>query len=357
MPTLELPERVLDIEVPPELIADHPVEVDGRRRDDVRMLVAERATGRLTHARAADLDRFLRAGDVLVINTSPTLPAAVPSYDGSVIVHLSTHLGGTRWVVEVRDPCGLGSRPHPVDHGQLIPLAGGALARLRVPYSGRTPDGRARLWVADVMTPDPLSEFLDGRGRPIRYGCTSTAWPITAYQTVFASRSVDDIGLGSAEMPSAGRPFTAELVQRVLDRGVVLAPITLHTGVSSLEAHEPPYAERYVVPGSTAQAVNDARAAGHRVIAVGTTATRALETDAVDGMARAGDGWTELVITPERGLEVVDGIISGWHEPEASHLLLMEAAAGRPLLEASYQAALSERYHWHEFGDIHLVVP
>ena len=138
-------------------------------------------------------------------------------------------------------------------------------------------------------------------------------------------------------MPSAGRPFTPGARRRASSqRGVVFAPITLHTGVSSLEAHEPPYAERYRVPAATARLVNEARAEGRRVIAVGTTATRALETDAVDGRAHAGDGWTELVITPERGLEVVDGIISGWHEPEASHLLLMEAVAGRPLLEASY---------------------
>jgi S-adenosylmethionine:tRNA ribosyltransferase-isomerase len=357
MATLELPDRVLDIDVPPELIADRPVEIDGRRRDDVRMLVAERSTGRLTHARAADLDRFLWRGDVLVVNTSPTLPAAVPAYDDSLVVHLSTHLGGSRWVVEVRKPCGRGSRPHPVDDSLLIPLAGGGLAHLRHPYSGVAADGRARLWVADVVTPEPLPEFLAGRGRPIRYGCTDTAWPLAHYQTIFARHRPEDAGLGSAEMPSAGRPFTRELVQRLLDRRIEFAPITLHTGVSSLEAHEPPYAERYRVPESTARLVNDARAEGRRVIAVGTTATRALETDAVDGRANAGDGWTELVITPERGLQVVDGIVSGWHEPEASHLLLMEAVAGRPLLEASYDAALREHYHWHEFGDIHLVLP
>jgi len=357
MATLELPERILDIEVPPELIADHPVEAEGRRRDDVRMLVAEKATGRLTHARAADLDRFLEPGDVLVVNTSPTLPAAVPAYDGSVVVHLSTHLGGSRWVVEVREPCGLGSRPHPVDHGMVIPLAAGGLARLRFPYSAATDAGGTRLWQADVLTPEPLAAFLAGAGRPIRYGCTDTAWPIDAYQTVFADPSVGDLGLGSAEMPSAGRPFTRELVDRLHATGVLFAPITLHTGVSSLEAHEPPYAERYRVSAETAATVNAARAEGRRVIAVGTTATRALETDAVSGQAHAGAGWTELVITPERGLQVVDGIISGWHEPEASHLLLMEAVAGRPLLEASYDAALAERYHWHEFGDIHLVLP
>ena len=182
----------------------------------------------------------------------------------------------------------------------------------------------------------PLPEFLAEHGRPIRYGCTDTAWPITDYQTVFARRLPRDIGLGSAEMPSAGRPFTPELVDGSSTAASLLAPITLHTGVSSLEAHEPPYAERYRVPATTARIVNEARAEGRRVIAVGTTATRAIETDAVDGRAHAGEGWTELVITPERGLQVVDGIISGWHEPEASHLLLMEAVAGRPLLEASY---------------------
>ena len=351
MAAVELPERVLDIEVPPELIADRPVEAEGRRRDDVRMLVAERSTGRLTHATAADLDRFLRAGDVLVVNTSPTLAAAVPAADGSVVVHLSTQLGGRRWVVEVRTPCGQGSRPHPVDTARDIALVGGGLVRLREPFAGW------RLWQADVITPVPVPQFLAAHGRPIRYGCTDTAWPIADYQTVFARQLPRDIGLGSAEMPSAGRPFTPELVRRLVERGVMFAPLTLHTGVSSLESHEAPYAERYRVPESTARLVNEARDAGRRVITVGTTPTRAIETDAVDGRARAGDGWTELVITPERGLQVVDGIISGWHEPEASHLLLMEAVAGRPLLESSYAAALEERYHWHEFGDIHLVLP
>ena len=357
MTAVGLPDRALDFAVPADLIADHPVEHEGRRRDEVRMLVAGRSTGALVHARAADLPRFLDAGDVLVVNTSPTLPAAIPSVDGTAIVHLSTDLGGGRWVVEVRRPCGQGSRPQPVNHRQRITLVGGAVVHLCRPYSPAPAGGTPRLWEADVLTPVPLPAFLAGEGRPIRYGCTDTAWPIDAYQTVFASRPLGDPGLGSAEMPSAGRPFTAELVGALHGAGVRFAPITLHTGVSSLEAHEPPYAERYRVPARTARLVNDARTEGHRIIAVGTTATRALETDAIAGRAHPGRGWTELVITPERGLAVVDGIISGWHEPEASHLLLMEAVAGRPLLEASYREALAERYRWHEFGDIHLVIP
>ncbi len=354
---LTSPVHRLDIDVPDELIADAPVEAQGRRRDSARMLVARKATGELAHARATDLTRFLEPGDVLVVNTSPTLPAAVPSYDGSLVVHLSTDLGAGRWVVEVREPDGRGSRPHAVDHGHVVPLAGGGLVRLRRPHSPMAPEGGARLWEADLLTPVPLPAYLAGEGRPIRYGTTDTAWPLGDYQTFFASRPPDDPGPGSAEMPSAGRSFTAELVAELIGAGIVFAPITLHTGVSSLEAHEPPYAERYRVPPTTARLVNEAHAADRAVIAVGTTATRALETDAAGGLAQPGEGWTELVITPERGVEVVDGIISGWHEPEASHLLLMEAVAGRSLLETSYQAGLAERYHWHEFGDIHLVLP
>ena len=174
MATLSLPDRILDIEVPDELIADHPVEAEGQRRDEVRMLVAHKATGELTHAHAADLPSHLEPGDVLVVNTSPTLPAAVPSADGSVVVHLSTDLGSGRWVVEVREPCGAGTRPHAVDHGQVIPLAGGGLARLRAPHSPAPAGGVPRLWEADVVTPVPLSAFLAGEGRPIRYGCTDT---------------------------------------------------------------------------------------------------------------------------------------------------------------------------------------
>lgn len=352
-----LARRRLPIEVSPELVADRPVEAEGRRRDDVRMLVARRSTPALSHARARDLAHFLEPGDVLVVNTSPTMPAAIASYDRSLVVHLSTHLGRGRWVVEVREPCGLGTRPHPVDHPHLIPLAGGGVVRLRRAHSSSDATGAARLWEADLHTPSPLPSWLASVGRPIRYGCVDTAWPIDDYQTIFATAPSGPAALGSAEMPSAARPFTPELLSSLIARGVVLTPITLHTGVSSLEDHEPPYAEAYDVPAATADLVNHAHQRGHRVITVGTTATRALETDARQGHARPGGGWTELVITPERGLEVVDGIISGWHEPEASHLLLMEAVAGRAVLERSYEAALAAGYRWHEFGDLHLVLP
>ncbi|HVX16888.1 MAG TPA: S-adenosylmethionine:tRNA ribosyltransferase-isomerase [Acidimicrobiales bacterium] len=341
----------VDFTLDPARIAPAPVEARGGRRDATPMMVSHRDTGTIVHATVSDLPDLLDEGDALVVNRSATLPAAVRTTDGR-IVHLSTELPGGLWTVEVRRACGAGSRPwFDGRGGETIDLVGGGKVELLSTYPVDTPAPH-RLWVAHLDLGAPLTEYLGRNGRPIRYGCIDDAWPIRAYQTVFGEVP------GSAEMPSASRPFTAELVARLRARGVRFAPITLHTGVSSLEAHEPPYAERYEVPAATAEVVNDAHWEGRRVVAVGTTATRALETTADDrGVVHPGGGWTELVITPERGVRAIDGIISGWHEPEASHLALMEAVTGRDLLQRSYDAALAGPYLWHEFGDLHLVLP
>jgi S-adenosylmethionine:tRNA ribosyltransferase-isomerase len=172
------------------------------------------------------------------------------------------------------------------------------------------------------------------------------------YQNVYATEP------GSAEMPSAGRPFTPEVITRLVAKGVGVTPLVLHTGVASLEADELPYPERLVVPAATAARVNATHEAGGRVVAIGTTVVRALEAaGGPGGTVQPVDGWTDVVITPERGVQVVDGLLTGWHEPEASHLLMLEAVAGRPLLEHSYVASLDEGYLWHEFGDVHLLLP
>ena len=177
-------------------------------------------------------------------------------------------------------------------------------------------------------------------------------WPIDAYQTVYVTE------FGSAEMPSAGRPLTPRLITDLVARGVGVSPIVLHAGVSSLEDHEVPPPEEYRVPAETAWRVNATRAAGCRIVAVGTTVVRALETVADErGTAHPGQGWTDVVVTPERGVRVVDGLLTGWHEPHASHLLILEAIAGRRLLEDAYRAALDRGYLWHEFGDLHLILP
>jgi S-adenosylmethionine:tRNA ribosyltransferase-isomerase len=330
-------------------IADAPIESTGRRRDDVRLLVASPEGLRDTTFSA--LPGVLRGGDLVVVNTSATLPAAIPAGEG-LVVHLSTEQPGGFWVLELRAPCGTaGTKPFPSGWpGASVPLPGGGRVDLLAPFPAGT--DVTRLWLARLDLPTDVGTYLHGAGRPIRYGCTDTSWPIADYQTVFATDP------GSAEMPSAGRAFTPELVTALVVRGIEVAPITLHTGVSSQEAGEPPYAERYRVTAATAARVNAARADGRRVIAVGTTVTRALETVADEhGVAHPGAGWTDLVVTPERGVRLVDGLLTGWHEPAASHLQLLEAVAGRDLVKVSYERAELEDYAWHEFGDLHLVLP
>jgi S-adenosylmethionine:tRNA ribosyltransferase-isomerase len=198
----------------------------------------------------------------------------------------------------------------------------------------------------------PVLTFLAVHGRPIRYGYVPRDWPLDVYQNVYAREP------GSAEMPSAGRPFTPELITRLVAKGIEIAPIVLHTGVSSLEANEHPYPEWFRVSRATARKINETRGAGGRVIAIGTTVVRTLESvvDA-DRIVHADEGWTDVVVIPERGAHAVDGLLTGWHEPEASHLQMLEAIAGRDLLDVSYAAASAEGYLWHEFGDVHLLLP
>ncbi len=350
----------LDFELPPELEAGEPPEARGLSRDEVRLMVSWRADDRVTHATFRDLPRFLVPGDVVVINTSATLNAALDATraDGGqpLELHLSTHLPADLWIVELRQPAERASAPFLHGHaGEVLELPAGGEAMLLAPYSqdrAHMAAGPTRLWVASLRLPCPLGSYLEAYGYPIRYSYVEQRWPIEAYQTVYAAEP------GSAEMPSAGRAFTPELITRLVAQGVLIVPLVLHTGVASLEAHEPPYEEFYRVPGPTCQVVNAARAAGRRVIAVGTTVIRALETVAdADGIVHPGEGWTRLVITPQRGLRAVDALLTGMHEPRASHLAMLEALAGRQHLEVAYTAALRERYLWHEFGDLHLILP
>jgi S-adenosylmethionine:tRNA ribosyltransferase-isomerase len=159
-------------------------------------------------------------------------------------------------------------------------------------------------------------------------------------------------------MSSAGRPFTTQVVTDLVTRGVAVAPIVLHTGVSSQEPGEPPQPERFRVPAATARLVNSTRQAGGRVIAVGTTVTRALESAAdADGTVRERHGWTDLVLGPDRPARVVTGLVTGWHAPGASHLALLAAVAGGALVERAYAEAVRFCYQWHEFGDSCLLLP
>ncbi|OBG20668.1 S-adenosylmethionine:tRNA ribosyltransferase-isomerase [Mycobacterium sp. 852002-51057_SCH5723018] len=331
--------------------AVEPPEAHGIARDAVKLLVAR--PGGVSHARFADLGDHLRPGDLLVVNNSATLPAAVDGHRGGrlVAVHFSVERAEKLWVVEPR-PAG-DARGHLTDvrPGERIELPGGAAVVIASSYPEPGVEG-ARLWTARVILEGSLASYLARHGRPIRYSYVPRPWPLRYYQTVFARLP------GSAEMPSAARPFTADLVTDLVSRGIGIAPITLHAGVSSAEAGEPPTPERFEVPAATARMVNAARTGGGRVIAVGTTVTRALES-ATDygGLVRQAGGCTDLVLGPNRPPRAVDGLITGWHDAGASHLLLLEAIAGPDLVAMAYREAITHGYLWHEFGDSALLQP
>ena len=332
------------------LAAPAPPEELGLARDQVRLLAAR--PGGLIHARFRDLPRFLHPGDLLVVNTSATVAAAVDGRrpgGGTVAVHVSAQLDDGSWLVELRPPAGRPGRVTGAGAGERITLPAGVSLTLLHRY----PDEHARrMWAAAAAVEGGLHDYLARYGRPIRYSYVPQAWPLAAYQTVFARDP------GSAEMPSAARPFTPELVTGLVAAGVVVAPVTLHAGVASLETGEPPLPERFTVPEPTAQLVTMTRAAGRRVVAVGTSSTRALESAADDdGTVRAAHGWTGLVLGPERPARVVTGLITGWHDREASHLALLAAVAGPELVGAAYREAESAGYLWHEFGDSCLLLP
>ncbi len=365
----DYPERSpLRFELPPELEAAEPPEARGLRRDEVRLMVSYLDDDHIVHSSFGDLPEFLRAGDTLVVNTSGTMNAALPAERGDgtpLTVHLSTHLPADLWDVELRSSSG----HEPVldgKSGEVLSLPAGASMVLHTPYLSerRQRDEESnRLWISTLNLPVNLNEYLDLNGSPIRYGYVRESWPASYYQTVYATE------VGSAEMPSAGRAFTPELITRLVANGVSVVPLILHTGVASLEDDEPPYEEFYRVPPETAAAINTARAAGRRVIAVGTTVVRALETVTDrDGSIHPGEGWTDVFITPERGIRSVDAMLTGLHEPRSTHLSMLEAlvvsvsryplsTSGAEHLEVAYSEALKRGYLWHEFGDLHLILP
>ena len=334
----------------PSSFAPQPAESRGLARDEVRLLVA--TPDGLSHGQFRDLPDHLRAGDVLVVNASATVAAEVDAHLGgsAVVLHVAHRLHAGEIVVELRTAPDAARALLDASVGDVVRV-GDVRLTLRSPWPGEasSPTGSGnRLWRASVR--GDLDRQLDWNGRPIAYGYLDHRYPLADYQTVFGTRP------GSAEMASAGRPFTDALVTRLVTAGVQFAPVTLHTGVSSQEAGEAPGPEWFEVPPSSARTINQAREAGGRVIAVGTTATRAVESTVRGRHVVADRGWTSRVVTPAHPPQVVDGLITGWHDPMASHLLLVEAVAGQRLTQAAYDAAVAEGYLWHEFGDSALLL-
>jgi S-adenosylmethionine:tRNA ribosyltransferase-isomerase len=344
------PPLPLGFTLDPEHEAHEPPEARGTARDGVRLMVSP-GTSTPVHTTFDHLPDVLGPGDLVVANTSGTVAAAVDAVldDGTTLVlHVSTELPGGLWMVEPRDRLASGStRPLRLGPDPVAAHVGDDAMHLLRPAPGSD-----RLWIAVPADGTVVPTVLRRHGRPIRYSYVPEDWPLDAYQTVFAAQP------GSAEMPSASRPFTDHVVARLVAAGVGLATVTLHTGVSSLEGHELPYAERFHVPATTAAIVNAVHASGGHVIAAGTTVVRALETATDEqGRVHPADGWTDTVITPARGVRAVDGLITGWHEPEATHLAMLEAVAGREALVLAYREAFDRGYLWHEFGDSHLLLP
>ena len=344
------PAPVIRFELPPTLEAHAPPEVRGLRRDQVRLLVLARDTGAVTHTSFERLGDFLQPGDLLVVNASRTVPALLRAVgdDGEAVeVRLADRRGTRRW-----DALLLDGRRHVGRVGMRLVFADG----LRALVLGRRPD-LPFLWRLQFSRSGPaLLDAIYRLGEPVRYGYVTGPLPADLYQTVYATVP------GSVEMPSAGRPLSWELLLGLRRRGVRTASLVLHTGLSStrddaVDALHPNYDEAYAVPAETAEAINETHAIGGRVIAVGTTVVRALETvTGRDRVTRAGHGRTRLRITPGYRLRVVDGLLTGLHEPQASHLDLLSAFVAPEYLDAAYREALERAYLWHEFGDMNLIV-
>ena len=345
--------NTLSFTLPEALAAKEPPERRGLARDDVRLLVLDR-NGTAQHSQFNQIDQFLRPDDLLVFNASRTLPAVIKGCEqptGPCLeVRLAHQQADGAWLAlllcQQKDlfTCGLHADMH-LDFG----------AGLTAQVTGR--DNRIpRLWRLNFsLTGTALIDKLHQIGQPIRYSYVSAPWELDYYQTVYASVP------GSAEMPSAGRAFTWQLLFKLKQRGINTAHIVLHTGLSSymddaLDEQHPAAEEEYVISDKAAAQINDTRRRGGRVIAVGTTVVRALETVADEQGVKPGQGYTRLMITAKHRLKAVDGLLTGLHEPEASHLDLLTAFLPAKKLQPAYEAAVQEKYLWHEFGDLSLIL-
>lgn len=342
---------VIEFELPTELEAHEPPEMRGLRRDQVRLLVLPRSADEPpVHTRFAEIGNYLRAGDLLVVNNSRTLPALLQAHDetgAQVEVRLAQRHTEDRW-----DALILNGRTHIGRSGMRLDFGENLTAQVLAP----NPD-LPFLWQVqfDICCAELLN-LIYRVGVPIRYSYIAEALPLDLYQTVYAGAP------GSVEMVSAGRPFSWELLLNLERQGVNLATISLHTGISStrddvIDATHPTYEEEYDLPEATVRAINACHQRQGRVIAVGTTVVRTLETVAEqnDRLIPA-HGWTRLHIGTDHQLRIVDGLLTGLHEPQSSHLDLLSAFIEPQRLKAVYLQAIEKGYLWHEFGDMNLII-
>ena len=344
---------IIQFDLPRQLACPKPTEERNMKRDDVRLLVTT-GSGQIHHTTFNHLASFLQKGDVLVVNTSATIAAALPvSLPGGRQgrLHLSTRLNDREWLVEIREITGNKTiRWQGGEKRMAFQLPSDADVTLKQRFYKN--EQGLHLWIAEFNVHQSLGTYLAAHARPIQYEKLDRQYPLSYYQTFFSFHP------GSSEMPSAGRGFTSDLIESILRKGVVVAPVLLHTGVSSLEENETPYPEYMEIDPITASIINTAKSQGRRIIAVGTTAIRALETALNnDGTVMPYRGNTELFIDENYTMKVVDALLTGFHEPRASHLNMLQSIAGFDHINMAYQVAIENGYYWHQFGDLHLILP
>ncbi len=341
----------IDFILPETLNASYPPERRGLRRDHVRLMISDRRTGKSIHTHFFRLPDYLLPGDVIVLNVSRTVPAVLKAswmreeklLARSVEIRLAARHDEGSWEALV-----LGEGVKAGDLFHFSPSLSAVVTAVRARY----PLVRLRFSLEGAE----LFEQIYHLGEPVRYEYIHQPWNLDYYQTVYASVP------GSVEIPSAGRAFSWELLLELRKKGVQTACLTLHTGLSYLmddryRLEPEKNCEFYSIPEQTARVINQAKKSGGRIIAVGTTVVRALESAALsDGTCMAQMGRTCLRIDEKTPLKVTDGLITGFHEPEASHLDLLSAFVKPPILAGMYEEAIREGYLWHEFGDIHLIL-
>lgn len=336
---------LFDYELPPELIAQEPIEP----RDASRLMVVERASGRIEHRRFRDLPSYLGPPDVLVVNETKVIPARLigrrPT-GGKVELLLVRRHAPSLWEAMARP-----ARRAPV--GTRLLFGEGELEGL---VQEELPEGR-RLVAFAAPGGDVEGTLQRLGGAPLPPYIRKPA-PLERYQTVYARYE------GSVAAPTAGLHFTPELLGTLAQRGVDTAPLVLHVGpgtfrpvrTKEVEDHRLE-SEYYCLPAETAAKINRARAAGGRVVAVGTTVVRTLETVASrHGGIAASEGWADLFIFPGYRFRAVDVLITNFHLPRSTLLMLVCAFAGRKLIMEAYRVAVAERYRFYSFGDAMLIL-
>lgn len=340
-------QETLKFELPSFLNAAMPPERRGVRRDQVKMMVQNRWTGKTIHDHFFNLDFYLKKGDVLVLNSSRTVPAILRSelyrkgklIQSEIEIRLARRKNDSTW--EALAVC------EDIKQGDQLIFSQQFFGEV-FEVNKKSPF----ITINFSKNGSALYDEIYAIGEPVRYEYINSPWELDYYQTVFATHP------GSVEMPSAGRAFSWELLFKLQKKGIKLVFIQLHTGLSYLLDdkwdHSPTENyEEFTIPAEAWEHILQAKVEGKRVISVGTTVVRAIETAAVNGELA---GWTNLYIKPNYDLKITDGIITGMHEPEASHLDMLSAFINQKDLFNAYQEAIKRGYLWHEFGDMNLIL-